>query len=119
MLDQLQENNDDLWGDDVTSKMVLLACDFYNAGVLLSLSDEEDIVKILIEELLPSSPVPEFANANVVDSWVGKYAGTITWFSPGSNGSCPPLECAGKDVLPNLKCVDNWVKVGKREHGAK
>lgn len=118
MLDQLQENNDDLWGGDVTSKRgSVVACDFYNAGALLSLSDE-DIVNILMEELLPSA-VPQFANANVVDSWVGKYAGTVTWFSPGSYGSRPPLEGAGKDVLPNLKCAGDWVKMGEREHGAK
>lgn len=118
MLDQLQENNDDLWGgDDTSERGSVVACDFYNAGALLSLSDE-DIVKILMEELLPSA-VPQFADANVVDSWVGKYAGTVTWFSPGSYKSRPPLEGAGKDVLPNVKCAGDWVRMGEREHGAK
>ena len=118
MLDQLQENNDNLWGGDDTSKRgSVVACDFYNAGALLSLS-EEDIVKVLMEELLPSA-VPKFADANVVDSWVGKYPGTVSWFSPGSYGSRPPLEGAGKNVLPNVKCAGDWVRMGEREHGAK
>lgn len=118
MLDQLQENNDDLWGGDETSpRGSVVACDFYNAGALLSLS-EEDIVNILMESLLPSA-VSQFADAKVVDSWVGKYAGTVTWFSPGSYTSRPPLEGAGKDILPNIKCAGDWVRMGEREHGAK
>jgi uncharacterized protein with NAD-binding domain and iron-sulfur cluster len=63
--------------------------------------------------------VPRFADAKVVDSWVGKYAGTVSWFSPGSYGSRPPLEGAGRSVLPNLKCAGDWVRMGEREHGAK
>ncbi len=118
MLDQLQENNVDLWGGDETDKKgSVVACDFYNAGALLSLSDD-DIVKILMEELLPSA-VSKFADANVVDSWVGRYPGTVSWFSPGSYGSRPPLEGAGNKILPNLKCAGDWVRMGEREHGAK
>ena len=37
----------------------MVACDFYNAGALMSL-EEGDIVDILTKELLPSA-VPEFA----------------------------------------------------------
>lgn len=119
MLDQLQDNNDDLWGgDDETSQRgSVVACDFYNAGALLSLSDE-DIVKVLMEELLPSA-VSKFADTNVVDSWVGRYPGTVSWFSPGSYDKRPPLEGAGNDVLPNVKCAGDWVRMGEREHGAK
>jgi len=118
MLDQLQENNDDLWGGDETiNKGSVVACDFYNAGALLSLSDE-DIVKILTDELLPSA-VSKFADAKVVDSWVAKYPGTVSWFSPGSFYSRPPLEGAGKNVLPNVKVAGDWVRMGEREHGAK
>merc|ERR1712071_505416 len=83
----------------------------------MSLSDE-DIIKTLTEELLPSA-VPKFANAKVVDSWVGKYPGTVSWFSPGSYALRPPLEGAGRNVLPNVKCAGDWVKMGEREHGAK
>ena len=115
MLDQLQENNPDLWGGEEPQGSVL-ACDFYNAGSLMSLSDE-DIINILMEDLLPSA-VTEFANAKVVDSWVGKYAGTVSWFSPGSYEKRPPLEGAGS-VLPNIKCAGDWVRMGEREHGAK
>merc|ERR1712038_2080996 len=88
-----------------------------NAGALLSLSDE-DIVKVLMEDLLPSA-VPKFADADVVDAWVGRYPGTVSCFSPGSYGSRPPLEGAGNDVLPNVKCAGDWVRMGEREHGAK
>ena len=56
MLDQLQENNPDLWGDskpeEGESRGSVVACDFYNAGALMSLNDE-DIVRILMEDLLP------------------------------------------------------------------
>lgn len=91
MLDQFQEESlSELWGleknnNDETETTTLgsvVACDFYNAGSLLSMSDE-DIVRILTDELLPSA-VPKFADAKLVDSWVGKYAGVVSWFSPGS-----------------------------------
>lgn len=119
MLDQLQNDNfDDLWaGHTGDEKGSVVACDFYNAGGLLSLSDD-DIVKTLTDELLPSA-VPSFADANVVDSWVGKYPGTVTWFSPGSFTLRPPLEGAGNSVLPNVKCAGDWVRMGEKEHGAK
>jgi uncharacterized protein with NAD-binding domain and iron-sulfur cluster len=56
-LDELQGNTPELWGGDEPQGTVL-SCDFYNAGALLSLADE-DIVSLLIDELLPSA-VPEF-----------------------------------------------------------
>lgn len=60
MLDQLQGDGMGmarLWGEkedeeENASKGSVLACDFYNAGGLMSLSNE-DIVKILTDELLP------------------------------------------------------------------
>jgi hypothetical protein len=54
MLDQLQENNPDLWGgsEEGGERGSVVACDFYNAGALLSL-DDDDIVRILMEDLLP------------------------------------------------------------------
>lgn len=123
MLDQLQGNTPSLWGEseDLTDESKprgsVVACDFYNAGALITLSDDE-IIKILSERLLPSA-VPRFKDAKVVDSWVGRYPGTVSWFSPGSYGSRPPLEGAGNDVLPNVKCAGDWVRMGDREHGAK
>lgn len=163
MLDQLQGNTPELWGessnrDEEESEITdargsVVACDFYNAGALMAMSDE-DIIKTLTEDLLPSA-VPKFkgkckdrcmnlvhfvmpfqiscstkmfknlklhfdqSDAKVVDSWVGKYAGTVSWFSPGSYTSRPPLEGAGNDVLPNIKCAGDWVRMGKKEHGAK
>mmetsp|Transcript_19831 Transcript_19831/g.24456 ORF Transcript_19831/g.24456 Transcript_19831/m.24456 type:complete len:622 (+) Transcript_19831:121-1986(+) len=123
MLDQLQEDNPSLWGEvdgttvDEESRGSVVACDFYNAGAVMSMSDE-DIIKILTEELLPSA-VPLFRDATVVDSWVGKYEGTVSWFSPGSYQYRPPLEGAGNDVLPNIKCAGDWVRMGDKEHGAK
>ena len=63
MLDQLQGEGsgmDELWGVNNNNgeesadmpRGSVLACDFYNAGGLISLADE-DIVKILTDELLP------------------------------------------------------------------
>lgn len=116
MLDQLQGNTEELWGGDEVQGSVV-ACDFYNAGGVMSMSDE-DIVKVLTEDLLPSA-VPRFADAKIVDSWVGKYPGTVSWFAPGSYTLRPPLEGAGRSVLPNVKCAGDWVRMGDREHGAK
>lgn len=124
MLDQFQKDDiARLWGkdgeEDVDESMLgsVVACDFYNAGGLMSLKDE-DIVSILTKDLLPSA-VSKFADAKLVDSWVGKYYGTVSWFSPGSYSLRPPLEGAGNDILPNIKCAGDWVRMGDREHGAK
>jgi len=113
MLDQLQNNDPELlWGGEKAQGSVL-ACDFYNAGGLLPLSDE-DIVKTLMEELLPAA-VPGFKGVGVVDSFVARYPGAVTWFSPGSYEKRPPLQTS----VPNLVCAGDWVRMGEREHGAK
>jgi uncharacterized protein with NAD-binding domain and iron-sulfur cluster len=116
MLDQLQSDNvRELWGGDEPQGSVV-ACDFYNAGAILSMSNEH-IIKILIQDLLPAA-VTEFGDAKVVDSWIGRYPGTVSWFAPGTFDKRPPLQGAGK-ALPNLKCAGDWVRMGDREHGAK
>ena len=113
MLDQLQcDDLEHLWGNQEPQGSVL-ACDFYNAGSLLPLS-EEDIISLLMDELLPSA-VPEFKSAKVVDSFVARYPGAVTWFSPGSYGKRPPLQTS----VSNLVCAGDWVRMGEREHGAK
>eukprot|EP01082_Thalassiosira_pseudonana_P014694 g13229.t1 g13229 contig8:204756-207023(-) len=124
MLDQFQEDHmSELWGEDPNEdtgneyRGSVVACDFYNAGGLMSLADE-DIVKILTDELLPSA-VSKFADAKLVDSWVGKYGGVVSWFAPGSYTRRPPLEGAGNGILPNIKTAGDWVRMGEREHGAK
>merc|ERR1719163_2093794 len=113
MLDQLQdESADELWAGEEAQGSVV-ACDFYNSGGLMPLADE-DIVEILTKELLPSA-VPTFASASVVDSFVARYPGAVTWFSPGSFKSRPPLQTA----VSNLVCAGDRVRMGEREHGAK
>lgn len=112
MLDQLQPDQEALWGGQEPQGSVV-ACDFYNAGGLLALSDE-DIISLLLEDLLPSA-VPSFASVRVVDSHVQRYRSAVTWFSPGSYTSRPTLETA----VPNLVCAGDWVRLGEREHGAK
>lgn len=73
-----------------------------------------------MKDLLPSA-VTAFAGAKVVDSWVGRW--TVprrrVVFAPVTFSKRPPLEGAGPDVLPNLKCAGDWVRMGEREHGAK
>ena len=54
----------------------VVACDFYNAGGLLPLSDG-DLVDLLISELLPAA-VPAFSRAKVVER-------PHAW--------CPPTPC--------------------------
>lgn len=131
MLDQLQcasaAEEAALWGEEAPSeeaaaawsgpKGSVLACDFYNAGALLGLG-EEDLERLLLDELLPAA-VPEFKEAMAVDRWVGKFAGAVSWFAPGSFVKRPKLDGAGKDRIPNVKCAGDWVRLGKREHGAK
>lgn len=115
MLDQFQEENEQgLWGDDQVQGSVL-ACDFYNSGALMSLSDEK-IVDILMNDLLPEA-VPEFRNAKVVDSWVGKFPGTVSFFYPGSFDRRPPMQ--GDPSVPQIKFAGDWVRMGEQEHGAK
>ena len=92
----------------------VVACDFYNSGALMSLSDEE-ILSILKDRLLPSA-VPAFNDANVVDFEVRKYADAVSWFSPGSYRTRPSLAVKG---VSNIVCAGDWVKLGEREHGAK
>jgi hypothetical protein len=65
MLDQLQGNTPELWGEtedehmeNSDSRGSVVACDFYNSGALMSMSDE-DIIKTLTDDLLPSA-VPKF-----------------------------------------------------------
>lgn len=116
MLDQLQNDTlTDLWGGEEPQGSVV-ACDFYNAGALLGLPDE-DIVNILIQDLLPDA-VPAFGKAKVVDSWVGRYPGAVSWFAPGTFGKRPPLQGEEK-ILPTVKCAGDWVRMGDLEHGAK
>ena len=115
MLDQFQEDHqEDLWGGE-TPQGSVLACDFYNAGALLSLSDEK-ITEILMKELLPEA-VPEFAEASLVDSWVGKFPGSVSFFSPGSFNRRPPMQ--GDPDVPTIKFAGDWVRMGDMEHGAK
>lgn len=116
-----------LWGVEVDDPSVypgshkdrgsVVACDFYNANGLLAL-DDEALIRTLTDDLLPSA-VPAFGDAKLLDSWVARYPGAVSWFSPGSYTCRPPLEGAGVDKLPNLKCAGDWVRMGEREHGAK
>ena len=53
----------------------------------------EDIVSLLLDELLPAA-VPGFKGVKAVDSHVVRCPGAVTWFSPGSFESRPPLETA-------------------------
>mmetsp|Transcript_35297 Transcript_35297/g.82467 ORF Transcript_35297/g.82467 Transcript_35297/m.82467 type:complete len:595 (+) Transcript_35297:65-1849(+) len=112
MLDQLQPDHASLWGGAEVQGSVL-ACDFYNAGAIATLSDE-DIVALLMETLLPKAS-PDFAKAKVVDSYVGRYRDAVSWFSPGSFRSRPPIQTS----IKNLVCAGDWVRMGEREHGAK
>ena len=82
MLDEFQQGagEEELWGGEEPRGSVV-ACDFYNAGAFMGVDDDE-IIRVLIEDLLPSA-VPEFKDAKVLDSWVGKYPSSVSWFSPG------------------------------------
>lgn len=108
MLDQLQGNTPVLWGGDEPQGSVV-ACDFYNSGGLMPLADE-DIVSLCIDSLLPAA-VPAFSKAKVVDSAVQRYPTAVTWFSPGSFKSRPPMRLSN---IPNLVCAGDWVRLEDR-----
>lgn len=115
MLDQLQDASlDELWNGEEAQGSVV-ACDFYNAASVNTMTDEQ-IVEALTKDLLPSA-VPAFKDAKVVDSYVQRYPGSVSWFSPGSYEKRPLLD--GCDDLRNLKFAGDWVRMGEREHGAK
>jgi uncharacterized protein with NAD-binding domain and iron-sulfur cluster len=101
---------------DASTLGSVVAADFYFSPALALLSDD-DIVSLLIDELLPAA-VPGFAGAKVVDSFVLRCPGAVSWFSPGSYPSRPPLHPA-VGPLRNLACAGDWVRMGEREHGAK
>ena len=109
MLDQMQPRAA-LWreGEDGGS---VVACDFYNAGGFMGVEDGE-IVRILMEELLPAA-VPEFAGVKVVDSWVGKYEGAVSHFSPGSYKDRPSM--FGDPAVPSIKFAGDVVRMEGRE----
>ena len=88
----------------------MLACDFYNAEALMSLSDG-DLVRMLTHELLPGA-VPAFGGAAVVDSHVVRYAGAVNHFSPGSFAKRPRTDVEG---LAGVKVAGDFVWMGDRE----
>ena len=113
MLDQLQHDTKQaLWGDQPVQGSVI-ASDFYNASAIAELSDQ-DVVDCLMQDLLPMAQ-PAFRGAVVVDQEVRRYPRSVSLFSPGSFGQRPPLETS----LAPVVCAGDWVRMGKREHGAK
>jgi uncharacterized protein with NAD-binding domain and iron-sulfur cluster len=113
MLDQNQKDSEnELWGNKDPRGSVV-ACDFYNSSSIATLSDE-DIVKTLMNELLPEC-VEAFRDANVVDSCVRRYPQAVSHFSPGSFSKRPPLQTS----IDNVVCAGDWVRLGDREFGAK
>lgn len=113
LLDQLQGNTPELWGgEDPVGSVV--SCDLYNAGALLPLSDE-DIVSLFINDLLPAA-VPGFRGAKVLDSYVLRCPGAVSWFSPGSYACRPPLQLSN---VKNAVCAGDWVRMAEYEHGSK
>ena len=114
MLDQLQKDSEvELWGGE-EPKGSVIAADFYNGTAVACMSDE-DVVKLLTEELLPAA-VPGFAGVKALDFEVRRYPGAVSWFSPGSYPKRPPLE---SENIKNIVCAGDWVRMGDREHGAK
>ena len=114
MLDQLQKDTEvELWGGE-EPKGSVIAADFYNGTAIACMSDD-DIVKLLIEQLLPAA-VPGFKGVEALDFEVRRYPGAVSWFSPGSYLKRPPLESPS---VSNIVCAGDWVRMGDKEHGAK
>ena len=62
LLSRIQPDHDYLWGGEAVQGSVL-ACDFYNAGSVATLSDE-DIISLMIDDMIPKA-VPAFKAAKV------------------------------------------------------
>ena len=87
----------------------MVACDFYNAGALLPLSNEA-IVDLLNKELLPSA-VGAFGGA-VVDAHALPGRGVVALAGVVPHGRRCRRRC------PTV-CAGDRVRMGEREHGAK
>lgn len=136
-LDQLHKDHlDELWGVDESSKHAtasegepkrgsVFAVDFYNAGALLPLSDD-DLLNIITTELLPKAIPTFFVNKDtnshnivngdattVLDFEVQRFPGAVTWFSPGSYEKRPRTVVSGVD---NLFCAGDWVVLHARRY---
>ncbi|GMI62474.1 hypothetical protein ScalyP_jg5511 [Parmales sp. scaly parma] len=104
-----------LWGGAKVEGSVL-ACDLYNSVNWMDYKDDE-IVSIFMKDLLSVVLKEDFVGVELVDSWVGKYPGAVSWFSPGSYDKRPRLH--GNQNIENLKCAGDWVRMGADEHGSK
>ena len=58
-----------------------------------------------------------FKDAKIVDSYVYRAPGAVSWFSPGSYSSRPPLVVPG--FRNSLVCAGDWVRMGQKETRAK
>ena len=109
MLDQLQPDEDALWGgkkkDEEESRGSVFSCDFYNADALMYLSDE-DIVALLLEKLLPVAlPSMRQLQPKVVDSYVKRYPGAVNLFAPNTFNLRPRIN---DPAVKNLKVAGDW-----------
>lgn len=111
MLDQLQPDEDALWGgaaksdEEEESRGSVFACDFYNSGGIMPLSDE-DIVALLLEKLLPVAlPSMRQLQPKVVDSYVKRYAGAVNLFAPNTFDLRPRIN---EPAVKNLKMAGDW-----------
>lgn len=130
MLDELHKDYvHELWAmraSDKDSLGSVVGVDFYNAGALLPLRDE-DLLRITVNDLL-SQVEPAFRDVKVLDYDVQRYQEAVSWFSPGSYENRPRTRVEG---IQNLFCAGDWVVIqdplilskendfNVNEHGAK
>jgi len=112
MLDQLQPDANFLWGGESGGGSVV-ACDFYNSGALMSLSDG-DIVEMLLA-MLPSAE-PAFKGVKVLDSHVVRYPGAVNCFAPHTFDKRPRTIVDG---VKGLAIAGDFVWMGDDEPKSK
>ncbi|KAK9843730.1 hypothetical protein WJX81_003891 [Elliptochloris bilobata] len=93
----------DLQDEYVGAEGSVVAADFYRAGALLLLPDEEIVARVLRNLQFCE---PGFLGAQVVDSAVLRAPRAVTHFSPGSHALRPTQETG----LGNLWLAGDWVK---------
>lgn len=80
----------------------VIEADFYHANQLLAMTDEEIVAKVRKDI---ATCIPEFREANVIDSSVIRVRQGVTHFAPGSYQYLLPAQTS----IPNLFMSGDWV----------
>ncbi|KAK9832047.1 hypothetical protein WJX81_001885 [Elliptochloris bilobata] len=84
----------------------VVEADFYHAGSLLALTDDQ-VVEHVQEKYLGAA-APAYRQSRVLDASVLRFPGAVTAFAPGSHGCMPRVRTG----VPGVFCAADWVAQG-------